>query len=150
MNRAQRLGLALAMLIVAWLSGAWADAQSKEAKKTEPTFGRPQIDAVKGAAKVLDDAKIVDFGKTIFQGKVDINPTLQRIRDGKTLNHRNDGSIFLNKEGKLPRKKDREYYREFVMQMKNVPFPGPVRVVIGKQGEVYFTGDHYHSFTRVN
>jgi filamentous hemagglutinin len=33
--------------------------------------------------------------------------------------------------------------------MKKTPFPGPQRVVIGKKGEVYYTGDHYNTFTRV-
>src|SRR2546430_10238804 len=31
--------------------------------------------------------------------------------------------------------KDRDYYREFVMELPGVSFPGPLRVVIGKAGE---------------
>jgi filamentous hemagglutinin len=115
----------------------------------KPTFGRPHIDAVTGPAKVLEDVKVIDFGKVIFQGKIDINPTLERIRAGKALSHKNDGAIFMNREGRLPRQKDAEYYREFVQHMKGQPFPGPQRVVIGKKGEIWYTGDHYQSFTKV-
>jgi hypothetical protein len=139
--------LCAALLSLAWalLAPAAAPGEGKPYK----TFGRPHIDAVTGEAKVLSDARVVDFGKVVYQGRIDVNPTLKRIREGKRLEHRNDGTIFRNREGKLPRHKDRDYYREFVMKMKGVPFPGPVRVVIGKKGEVYFTGDHYKTFTRV-
>jgi filamentous hemagglutinin len=134
-------------LALAWalLGLAGAGAQEKSGK----AFGRPHIDAVKGEVKVLKDAEVVDFGKVVYKGRIDLNPTLKRIREGQALRHRNDGAIFLNKEGKLPRHKDREYYREFVVKMKGLPFPGPTRLIIGKKGEVYFTGDHYKSFVRV-
>jgi hypothetical protein len=132
------------------LALAWALCGTAFARdRAEKTFGRPQIDAVTGKAKVLTDARVVDFGKVIYKGRIDVNPTLERIREGKALRHRNDGAIFLNREGRLPRKKEKEYYREFVMEMKGLPFPGPQRVIIGKKGEVYFTGDHYKTFTRV-
>jgi filamentous hemagglutinin len=146
----RRLVLTLAAAVV--LAGACAQAQP------DTTFGRPHIDAVKGSAKVLSSAKVVNFGKVIYQGTIDVNPTLNRIRAGKGLNHKNDGAIFLNKEGLLPKNADKEYYREFVLwdtklngQFDDkVTFPGPLRVIIGKGGEVYFTGDHYNSFTRVH
>jgi filamentous hemagglutinin len=141
----QGVALFVVILASAVLPGARVSAQGK----TDPTFGRPHIDAVTGAAKILDDAKVVDFGKVIYKGKIDVNPTLDRIRAGKSLKHQNDGAIFGNRERRLPRNTDEEYYREFVHQMKGTPFPGPQRVIIGKKGEVYYTGDHYHSFTRV-
>lgn len=141
----RRAGQALAVLALAVMAVAGTNAQ----EKTRPTFGRPQIDEVTSAAKVLDDAEVVNFGKVIFKGKIDINPNLERIKAGKALKHPNDGAIFQNREGRVPRNKDKDYYREFVQEMKGVPFPGPLRVIIGKKGEVYFTGDHYQSFTRV-
>jgi ribonuclease T1 len=113
-----------------------------------PTFGRPQIEAVTSPAEVLKNAEVVDFGKVIFTGRMDVNPTLERVRMGNALEHRNDGAIFQNRERKLP-SRGRGYYREFIVAMKGVPFPGPVRVIVGLKGEVFFTGDHYKSFTRV-
>ena len=113
-------------------------------------FGRPHITAVKGPVKIIARAQVKNFGKTIYRGRIDINPTLKRIRAGRRLRHRNDGAYFQNRERRLPRKTDRKYYREFVHKMKGFPFPGPQRVIIGKSGEVYYTPDHYRSFTRVN
>jgi guanyl-specific ribonuclease Sa len=113
-------------------------------------FGEPQISAVEGKVKVLPKVKVIQFGKVVYEGPVDVNPTLQRVRNGKKLNHRNDGAIFGNREGLLPRQKDRQYYREFVHTMKGLTdFPGPQRVILGKKGEVFYTGDHYSSFERV-
>ena len=136
-------GLVLALALLVRAGGARAEP------KVDRGFGKPQIDAVAGPAKVIPDGRVVDFGKTIYRGKIDVNTTLERVREGRKLEHRNDGAIFRNREGKLPRKRDPNYYREFVHHFKKMPFPGPQRVVVGKKGEVYYTGDHYNSFTRV-
>ena len=126
--------------------------------KIDKTFGRPHITAVTGEAKVLPDAKVIDFGKVIYEGPIDVNPTLERIREGKKLDHRNDGVHFQNRERRLPvHKEDRDYYREFVLWDTKVnakfkvkaKFPGPQRVVVGKKGEVYYTGDHYSTWKKV-
>jgi len=141
----QSAALLLIVLASALLPGTGATGQGK----TDPKFGRPHIDAVTGPAKILDNAKVIDFGKVIYEGKMDVNPTLERIKAGKSLKHHNDGAIFGNRERRLPKNSDSEFYREFVHQMKGLPFPGPQRVIISKKGDVYYTGDHYHSFTRV-
>lgn len=99
---------------------------------------------------VLKQAKIVNFGDTVFEGDLDLNSALDRIRKGTKLKHRNDGAIFGNRERRLPAEEEREYYREFVYEVEKVRFPGPARIVIGKKGDVWFTGDHYVSFKRVN
>jgi filamentous hemagglutinin len=112
-------------------------------------FGQPQIGSVVGRVNVLPNVRVIDFGKVIYTGRMDVNPTIDRIRAGKKLNHNNDGSIFTNVQKRLPVSTDSQYYREFVHQMNGFPFPGPQRVVIGKRGEVFYTGDHYSTFFRV-
>jgi len=124
-------------------------AGSAVAERGESTFGQPQISAVTGPARVLEDARVIDFGKVLYKGRVDVNSTLERIRAGKKLEHRNDGAIFRNREGRLPRRRDPDYYREFVHYFRGMPFPGPQRVIIGKKGEVYYSGDHYTTYTQV-
>ena len=123
----------------------------KSALGVEPpaSFGQPQIGAVAGKLDVLKDIRVVDFGREVYRGEMDLNPTIDRIRRGEKLNHRNDGAFFGNRERLLPRQNDREYYREFVHTLHSPKFPGPQRVVIGKDGSVWYTGDHYDSFTKV-
>ncbi len=113
-------------------------------------FGQPQIGAVHGKVPVIPHVRVVNFGTVIYTGPMDINPTLDRIRAGHKVNERNDGGIFTNSEGKMPHKSDSQYYREFVHAPSGFPFPGPQRVLIGKGGEVYYTGDHYSTFQKVN
>jgi RHS repeat-associated protein len=75
----------------------------------------------------------------------DLKPTLERISSGVKFPHRNDGSIFKNIEGLLP-KQNAGYYREFVHPTPGVKGPGAMRVVTGQGGEMWFTPDHYKTF----
>jgi guanyl-specific ribonuclease Sa len=103
-----------------------------------------------------DDIEIVNFGEVVYVGPVDVSATLDRVRNNQALPHPNDGSIFTNVERLLP-PAGPGYYREFVhwpFGLRERPygmsFPGPMRVILGQEGEVYFTGDHYASFDFVN
>ncbi len=89
-----------------------------------------------------------EFGAdgTALEGELE--GTLDRIANGESFPHRNDGTIFRNFEGKLPQQ-PAGYYREYVHPTAGVAGPGPQRVVIGSHGEIYFTPDHYQSFTRI-
>lgn len=113
-------------------------------------FGQPHISAVPARVPVIQSVDIVDYGRVVFRGSVDVNYELDRIRRGQKLNHRNDGSFFRNREDQLPMVRDREFYREFVYTQQGLKFPGPARLVISKAGTVYFTGDHYSTFRKVN
>lgn len=79
----------------------------------------------------------------------DLKDTLDRIAKGQKFPHRNDGAVFGNREGLLPAQ-PHGYYREYVHPTPGVGGPGGQRVVVGHGGEVYFTQDHYQTFTRVN
>lgn len=74
--------------------------------------------------------------------------TLNRITRGERFPYRNDGSIFGNREGLLPEQAF-GYYREYVHPTPGVRGPGAQRIIIGRAGEVYYTPDHYRTFTQV-
>ncbi|MDC3958221.1 hypothetical protein KEG38_30460 [Polyangium jinanense] len=82
-------------------------------------------------------------------GTVDLKPTLDRIRSKGSFPHKNDGSVFRNREGKLPSERP-DYYREYVHPTPGVSGPGPQRIVVGDGGEIYYTPDHYGSFIRLD
>jgi len=75
----------------------------------------------------------------------DLKPTLNRIASGGKFPHRNDGSIFKNVEGLLP-KQNAGYYKEFVHPTPRVNGPGAMRIVTGQGGQMWFTPDHYKTF----
>ena len=79
----------------------------------------------------------------------DLGPTLDRIRNGVRFPHRNDGSIFQNREGLLPTK-PAGYWKEYVHPTPGGRGPGAQRIVIGQNGEMFFTPNHYRIFIPLN
>ncbi|NBB55263.1 hypothetical protein GU930_09065, partial [Pantoea vagans] len=97
--------------------------------------------------------KDIKTGQT-FSGTVDLKPTLDRIASGGTNPHRNDGSVFKNlpdrttgKSGLPPQTTG--YYKEYVHPTPNISGPGPQRVIVGQNGEAYYTNDHYKTFIKI-
>jgi guanyl-specific ribonuclease Sa len=78
----------------------------------------------------------------------DLKETLARIDRGERLRFRNDGSVFENRERRLP-KQPRGYYREWVHPMPGMDGPGPRRIITGTPPEAWYTPDHYQTFERV-
>ena len=62
---------------------------------------------------------------------------------------RNDGVVFENAEHRLPRE-SRGYYHEYTVVTPGSPTRGARRIITGRGGEYYYTGDHYESFVRVD
>ncbi len=56
-----------------------------------------------------------------------------------------DGATFENREGLLPAR-PRGYYREYTVPTPGSEDRGARRVVTGRDGEMYWTADHYDSF----
>ncbi|MEO6365444.1 MAG: ribonuclease domain-containing protein [Luteimonas sp.] len=69
------------------------------------------------------------------------------IQRGGPFRHRQDGSVFDNREGLLP-KKQRGYYREYTVDTPGVEHRGARRIVTGgtPPRAWYYTDDHYDSF----
>jgi guanyl-specific ribonuclease Sa len=104
--------------------------------------------------RFVTNAEVNDYGR-ITKGTVDLKPTFDRIQTGRTLpQFRNDGSVYAN-DGRggsalLPSAADPNYYTEHVIITPGISGrPGPQRLVTGRGGEAYYTGDHYKSFTKV-
>lgn len=76
--------------------------------------------------------------------------TLRLIRQGGPYPYRKDGTVFQNRERRLPMR-DHGYYREYTVATPGSPDRGARRIVTGGDPpEVfYYTGDHYRSFTRI-
>jgi hypothetical protein len=115
--------------------------------------------------------KVVNFGTTVYTGPVDVSLTLARIRALKCeTQEANDGGFFNPTGTEVPQvirhPENANYYMEFVVwyaintnawtyDTGNLPYPGvtwpgPMRLLIGAGGEVYFTGDHYVTAQWVN
>jgi ribonuclease T1 len=74
--------------------------------------------------------------------------TLRLIDRGGPFPYRKDGSIFGNRERRLPQK-PYGYYREYTVPTPGAPDRGARRIVTGGAVERYYTPDHYRSFRRI-
>ena len=59
---------------------------------------------------------------------------------------RQDGAVFQNREGILPDQPE-GYYHEYTVPTPGSDDRGARRIVTGADGEMYWTDDHYDSFS---
>lgn len=73
--------------------------------------------------------------------------TIAQVQRGGPFPYRQDGRVFGNREGHLPRK-PRGWYREFTVGTPGLRHRGARRIVTGGDPprEWYYTDDHYDSF----
>jgi ribonuclease T1 len=77
---------------------------------------------------------------------VQARQTLDLIAVGGPYPYPRDGVVFQNRERLLPRKAG-GYYREYTVPTPGEDDRGARRIIVGKGGEVYWTADHYASFS---
>ena len=102
-----------------------------------------------GSVPMINGVTVINRATgNVYQGTVDLQPTLDRIAAGVKYPSRNDGTTFSNNEGLLPQQ-PAGYYTEHVVPTPEVNGVGPQRLVTGQNGEVYYTPDHYKTFIPV-
>lgn len=82
--------------------------------------------------------------------------TLALIKQGGPFPYRKDGTVFQNREKRLPIR-PRGYYREYTVRTPGSRDRGARRIVAGSgaggdpatSGEYYYTADHYETFRRI-
>ncbi|MEW2572494.1 ribonuclease domain-containing protein [Streptomyces sp. NPDC047070] len=74
--------------------------------------------------------------------------TLALIDTGGPFPYAKDGTVFGNFERELPGQ-ERGYYHEYTVRTPGERDRGARRIVTGRDGEVYYTDDHYNSFRAV-
>lgn len=80
---------------------------------------------------------------------VEVGQTLALIDKGGPYLSSRDDTVFMNREGRLP-SQPRGYWREYTVPTPGSADRGARRIVRGKAGETYYTGDHYRTFKRID
>jgi ribonuclease T1 len=75
--------------------------------------------------------------------------TYREIRAGGPYQYARDGIVFANRGGQLPAEQA-GYYHEYTVPTPGESDRGARRLITGRGGEVYYTGDHYASFVVVD
>ncbi len=136
------LGLDVAGFFIPFATGL---GHLDDVSKAGKAFNRAEnvVNGGNDYVRFVEGVRVDHFGKEI-RGTVDLKPTLDRIQSGEKFPHRNDGSIYQNREGFLPKQSD-GYYREYVHPTPGQSGPGSQRIIQGKGGETYYSSDHYKS-----
>jgi len=79
---------------------------------------------------------------------VEAAETLALIEGGGPYPYDQDDGVFGNREGLLPDQYD-GYYREYTVETPGSDDRGARRFIVGADGDVYYTSDHYESFVEV-
>jgi ribonuclease T1 len=104
-------------------------------------FAMPLLGASGGQRRRIPTVNATDLPKEARQ-------TIALIKKGGPYPYKQDGVVFGNVEGLLPRH-ERGYYREFTVPTPGAGNRGARRIIAGREGELYYSDDHYASFRRV-
>jgi ribonuclease T1 len=75
--------------------------------------------------------------------------TVELIRSGGPFPYSEDGEVYHNRERQLPDEVD-GYYHSYTVATPGESDRGARRIITGKNGEFYYTTDHYQSFRRID
>lgn len=70
------------------------------------------------------------------------------IHAGGPFRYDKDGATFGNRERLLP-SRPQGYYREYTVDKPGSADRGPWRIIAGRDGDLYWTSDHYDSFQQI-
>lgn len=142
------------LLILALVVGLWwvmgRDASDSGDSTTSPGT-RASATVEPGGTAYPSDAETPDSGlDTIAESRLpkEARETLDLIRAGGPYPYDQDDRTFQNREGILPQQK-RGYYREYTVETPGSDDRGARRIVGGREGDRYWTDDHYDSFRQI-
>ena len=142
-------GLLGLVVVVALLTGVWliSDRSSdglpddSSGAATPTVSASPEIDSEVDSESGLPLVALDDLPPEAAE-------TVDLIDHGGGFPYDEDGGPFGNREGLLP-DEGAGYYREYTVRTPGSPDRGARRIVAGDGGELYWTADHYASFSRI-
>jgi ribonuclease T1 len=144
------LAALVAVAISAWMSRDDAPPARADTQVTAPWTApqtappTPQETAPRTSASDPLEQLVPDVGE-----RAQLVKTLNLIERGGPFPHKQDGTVFGNRERRLPQQ-PRGYYREYTVRTPGASTRGARRVVRGDGGELYYTRDHYRTFLRID
>jgi ribonuclease T1 len=154
-NRAAAPLAWLALIIATVIVSQWQkkDAPAPHAQPAPVAVERPaQRPAEAPAARPVERPAPADALAEAIPDAAEreqVRKTLDLIDGGGPFPYpKKDGTVFGNREGRLPAQA-RGYYREYTVPTPRAKNRGARRIVRGKGGETWYTNDHYGSFVRL-
>lgn len=146
--------LLAAVVFVGGFLGPVAGA-TPPAARTTATTGTSITTSTSSASTLVADppsrcVRVTASVRTIALAKLpsQARDVLRRIVAGGPFRYRQDGSVFQNRERRLP-SQPRGYYEEYTVETPGSPDRGARRIIAGECGDRWYTADHYRSFRLV-
>jgi hypothetical protein len=126
-----------------------------EAEPLPPPYPRPpNIDGVpycyetpiplpRPTTTILSGVRVTSRGTVIGIGNVYLADVIEGIENWTTAPR----DVFKNRGNPLPPQEDELYYLEFYKATPGFQGTGPERIIRGLGGELFYTPDHYQTFT---
>jgi ribonuclease T1 len=139
-------GLAVMLVLLLWTGGNGPSRGGDDARSSSTPTTSPTTSATTSSTSSTSRSA----GGAVPLGSLprEAAATYRLIQQGGPFPFDRDGVVFHNAEGHLPAR-PRGYYHEYTVPTPGSPDRGARRIVVGDGGEVYYTGDHYRSFVRV-
>ncbi len=143
----RKLIVAVLLLVaaVAFLLVATQGTNDAGTPVTEPTSQSSLTpgNSAGGAARIANPSDLPEINESALPAEA--RETLALIRSGGPYPYHQDDGNFGNFERILPRQGS-GYYREYTVETPGSDSRGARRIVAGRDGEKYYTSDHYESF----
>lgn len=140
----------LPLLVVVLVAGLWWVA-GRDAPTTDLLGARATATAGPSGTAYPSTGGTPDSGlDTVPESRLprEARATLELIRAGGPYPYDEDDRTFQNREGILPQQR-RGYYREYTVETPGSDDRGARRIVSGRDGDRYWTDDHYESFRQI-
>ncbi|NUP46635.1 MAG: ribonuclease N [Catenulispora sp.] len=124
-------------------SGKGAGQGSTQSSATATAPAPSGANGVRTADPALKPAGMATIAESALPEEA--RDVLRRIDAGGPFKYRQDGVTFENRERLLPAE-PRGYYREYTVTTPGAPDRGARRLIQGREGQLYYTPDHYRSF----
>ncbi|MFW5469050.1 ribonuclease domain-containing protein [Knoellia sp. CPCC 206435] len=141
------------LLVLALVAGLWWVATREDTTDADTPTARASATAppTPGATASPSATTTPDSGlDTIAESRLpgEARATLALIRAGGPYPYDQDDRTFQNRERILPQRQ-RGYYREYTVETPGSDDRGARRIVTGRDGDTFWTDDHYDSFRQI-
>ena len=141
----------IGLLLLAFVAGDWFASHRASTGTAIPTSSSPTTSASPREAPVPLPRSQPTSTPDASGLPAEARDTLARIAAGGPFEHRQDGSVFQNRERRLPAR-PRGFYREYTVETPGSDDRGARRIVTGGDppSEYWYSDDHYRSFRRID
>lgn len=124
-------------------AGHSSSSQSAGGGASSSAAGPAGASGVRPADPALKPAGMTTIAESALPEEA--RDVIRRIDAGGPFKYRQDGTAFENRERRLPAEPS-GYYREYTVATPGAPDRGARRLIQGREGQLYYTPDHYRSF----